>query len=366
MKITIFGLSITSSWGNGHATTFRSLCRALWNRGHEIVFFERDQEWYAGNRDMPEPPFCTTHIYQDWSRESPRVRRALDDSDVVIVGSYVPGGTEVIDEVLSSAVPVKAFYDIDTPITVATLRKGDAAYLRRDQVGGFDLYLSFTGGPILREIETRFGAPRAVPFYCSFDPERYRYTPEAKFRCDLSYMGTYAPDRQPKIEQFFCAPARRLPQLRFLIAGPMYPESLRWPANVRHMIHVEPKFHPPFYSSARFTLNVTRSEMVAAGFSPSVRLFEAAASGSTIISDRWPGLGLFLQPGREILLPNSADDVVTYLKEMTDEERRAIGRAAQERVLAEHTAVHRAKQFEGYVESVLSPPAISRESVALS
>ena len=365
MQITIFGLSITSSWGNGHATTFRSLCRALRRRGHKIVFFEKDQEWYSGNRDMPEPPFCTTHIYRDWKRESPRIRRVLHDSDVVVVGSYVPDGATVIDEVLGSAVPVKAFYDIDTPITISKLRAGDAEYLRRDQVAGFDLYLSFTGGPILTEIETRFQAPRALPFYCSFDPERYHFTPDPHFHCDLSYMGTYAPDRQPKVDELFCEPARRLPESRFLIAGPLYPENLRWPANVRHIIHLEPKLHPGFYSSARFTLNVTRAEMITAGYSPSVRLFEAAACGATIISDSWPGLEFFLEPGKEILLPKGSEDVVAFVRELSENESRAIGRAAQERVLSEHTAAHRATQFEGYVEDVLSSTAISRESAAL-
>jgi spore maturation protein CgeB len=366
MRITIFGLSITSSWGNGHATTYRSLCRALAKRGHEIVFFEKDQEWYSGNRDMPEPPFCKVHIYQNWRRESPRIRRVLHDSDVVVVGSYVPEGASVIDEVLASAVPVKAFYDIDTPITMSNLRRGDAGYLRRDQIPGFDLYLSFTGGPILKEIETRFAAPRALPFYCSVDPERYRFTLDPKFRCDLSYMGTYAPDRQPKVEQLFYESARCLPQSSFLMAGPMYPETLRWPANVRYIIHLEPKFHPPFYSSARFTLNITRSEMVAAGYSPSVRLFEAAACGAAIVSDRWPGLELFLEPGKQILLANSAEDVISYLNGMTDRETRAIGRAAQQRVLAQHTAAHRAAQFEDYVEAALSSAAICPESAALS
>jgi spore maturation protein CgeB len=366
MKITIFGLSITSSWGNGHATTYRSLCRALAKRGHDIVFFEKDQEWYSGNRDMPEPPFCKVHLYQNWSRESPRIRRVFQDSDLAIVGSYVPEGADVIDEVIASAVPVKAFYDIDTPITIAELRRGDADYVRREQIAEFDLYLSFTGGPILTEIESRFGAQRALPFYCSVDPDRYSFAPGPEFQCDLSYMGTYATDRQPKIEKLFCEPARHLPQSRFLIAGPMYPESMRWPANVRHVIHLEPKFHPAFYSSSRFTLNITRSEMVSVGFSPSVRLFEAAACGATIISDCWPGLELFLEPRKEILLANSAKDVIGYLKEITEEERRAMGRAARARILSEHTAEHRAAQLETYVEAARSPAAISRESAALT
>ena len=365
MKITFFGLSITSSWGNGHATTFRALCRALWQRGHDIEFFEKDQEWYAGNRDMPEPPFCRTHVVSDWTEALPNIRRSLKNSDVVVVGSFLPDGIRVVDEVLSSPVPVKIFYDIDTPITIAALRRGDCKYLRHDQVAGFDLYLSFTGGPLLREIEARFGSPRALPFYCSFDPEKYKYTPNQRFRCDLGYMGTYASNRQGKIEKFLCEPARRLRDRSFLVAGPLYPEDLSWPPNVRTIVHLEPNLHALFYSSARFTLNVTRSEMVEAGYSPSVRLFEAAACAAAIISDQWPGLELFFEPGEEILLPRSAEDVIAYLTQIPEEQARAIGRAAQVRVLAEHTAEHRAAQFEGYVEAALLPAEVTRGSATV-
>lgn len=350
MKIVICGLSITSSWGNGHATTYRSLARALRARGHEIVFFERDLEWYASNRDMPEPPFCRVHIYERRSEVLALLRKELKDSDVVVVGSYFPDAGLAIPEVLDSAVPVKAFYDIDTPITVAKLRAGDAEYLRRDQIPGFDLYFSFTGGPMLRELELAFGARRALPMYCSFDPDRYRTsTPEPRFKCDLSYMGTYAPDRQPKLEAFLCGAAERLPSQKFIVAGPQYPADVEWPHNVNRIIHLEPKFHPPFYCSSRFTLNLTRKDMVEAGYSPSVRLFEAAGCGAAIVTDNWPGLETFFVPGQEILVATSTDDVIACLRDIPADEVRRIGIRAQERVLAEHSAEKRAEEFENSV-----------------
>ena len=353
MKISILGLAITSSWGNGHATTYRALARALHSRGHEVVFFERDLEWYASNRDMPEPEFCRVHIYEDWNDVFPLLHRELAESDVAVVGSYFPDGIRAIDMLLESRARVKAFYDIDTPITVSALRSGDAEYLRADQIPGFDLYFSFTGGPMLSELEQRFKAQSAVPLYCSFDPDRYRVcNADRAYSCDLSYMGTYANDRQAKLEELFCWPARRLPGKKFVVAGPQYPPDIGWPHNVEHIIHLEPKLHAPFYCSSRMTLNLTRQEMATAGYSPSVRLFEAAGCGTTIVSDAWPGLGTFFVPGRDILLPCGSEDVVSYLEAMKSAELRAIGQNARQRVLEDHTSERRAIQFEHYVESV--------------
>ena len=354
MKIVIFGLSITSSWGNGHATTFRALCKALHARGHRIIFFEKNVEWYESNRDLPQPPFCEVRLYEEWPAAAIQARAELRDADVAVVGSYFPDGLAAIDQVFDSPVPVRTFYDIDTPITIAQLRDtGATGYLRAEQVCGFDVYFSFTGGPMLREIEQRFGSPRAVPLYCSFDADEYRSFPVNKrFACDLSYMGTYASDRQPKIEELLCEPARRLGQHKFIVAGPQYPKQVKWPANVRRIVHLNPRWHSRFYSSSRFTLNVTRRDMVLAGYSPSVRLFEAAASGATLVSDNWPGLDTFFEPGREILLPASPDDVGRYLTGMDEAERKAIGRRAQERVLAEHTSDMRAREFENAVAAV--------------
>ena len=357
MKIVILGLSITSSWGNGHATTFRALVRALSQRGHRVVFYECDTEWYASNRDMPDPPFCEVRLYNGWTQVRRSVLAELASADVAMIGSYFPDGLQAIDDVFTSRVPVKTFYDIDTPITVSQLREArKTSYLRADQIPGFDVYFSFTGGPMLREIESRFGAKRAVPLYCSFDPDEYRqFGVNKRFACDLSYMGTYAPDRQPKINEFLCEPARRLPEMKFIVAGPQYPKETRWPENVRRIVHLNPKWHARFYSSSRITLNVTRRDMVQAGYSPSVRLFEAAACAAPIISDNWPGMETFFVPGEEILLPSGTDDVVHLLRDISADELRVIGQRAQERVLAEHTSDRRAEQFETSVAESRAP-----------
>jgi spore maturation protein CgeB len=350
VKIVICGLSITSSWGNGHATTYRALVSALKARGHQTVFFEHDLEWYASNRDMPEPPFCRVHIYERWDDVRSLLRRELRDADVAVLGSYFPDGVMAAAEILESAVPVKAFYDIDTPITVAKLNAGDEEYLRRDQIAGFDLYFSFTGGPVLHELESKFGAKRAVPLYCSFDSSRYRLCePDPRFLSDLSYMGTFAPDRQDKLREMLCVPASRLVDRRFIVAGPQYPTSIDWPKNVKRIVHVEPKFHPPFYCSSRFTLNLTRKLMMEQGHSPSVRLFEAAGCGAAIISDRWQGIETFFVPGEEILLASLGEEVASYLLNVGEAEARTIGLRAQERVRAEHTSERRAEQFESFV-----------------
>lgn len=351
MKIVIYGLTVTSSWGNGHATTFRSLLKALAARGHRIHFVEKDVEWYRSNRDLPEPPFCSVHLYGDWHESAGGLLALSDDADAVVIGSYFPDAIAATQALAERARCPVLFYDIDTPITVAALRTfGRTQYLDAALIPSYAAYLSFTGGPMLREIEQRFGASRAVPFYCSVDPDLYHPTPpRVEYTCDLSYLGTYAADRQPKLMSLLDAPAAQLPNRRFLVAGPQYPADLAFQPNVARIIHLAPPEHPAFYSSSRFTLNLTRDDMVAAGYSPSVRLFEASACGAAILSDPWPGLEEFLTPGSEILLPRDAHEVTNILQDLPEDERRAMGRRARERILAEHTSQHRAEQFEQIV-----------------
>jgi spore maturation protein CgeB len=353
MKIAILGLSITSSWGNGHATTFRGLVRELARRGHEVTFLERDQPWYASSRDLPDPPYGTTLLYGSLEELLDRHGDTVRDADLVILGSYVPQGVQVGDWLQAEAGGIKAFYDIDTPVTLAKLARGDHEYLHPRQIPGYDLYLSFTGGPTLRRLEREYGAPRARVLYCSFDPELYFPEP-AEPQWDLGYMGTYSEDRQPSVQAFLLQPARRHPEGRFVVAGPKYPETASWPSNVTWQPHLPPAEHRRFYNSQRFTLNVTRQDMIRAGWSPSVRLFEAAACGTPIISDRWTGIESLLVPHREILLVDRTLDVLDILQRCGEDERLRIAERARQRILAEHTAAHRAEEIESYAVELLN------------
>jgi len=342
--IVILGLTMTSSWGNGHATTYRALVKALKARGHRVTFLERDVPWYAEHRDLPKPPYCQTALYSDLADLKSRFTAVVRQADAVIVGSYVPEGVAVGRWAIASATGPVAFYDIDTPVTLAKLERGDEEYLTYDLISAYDLYLSFTGGPTLDRLHA-LGSPKAAPLYCSVDPEVHRPV-KAERRWRLGYLGTYSDDRQPGLERLLCAPARALPGERFVVAGPQYPDQIVWPDNVEHTPHLPPSEHCTFYCAQDFTLNVTRADMRSAGFSPSVRLFEAAACGVPIISDRWDGLETFFEVGTEILVADTTEDALGFLKRTGEPERRAIAAAARARILARHSAERRAAELE--------------------
>ena len=346
MRIVILGLSITSSWGNGHATTYRGLVRELAARGHEVLFLEHDKPWYASHRDLPRPPYGRTRLYGSVDELRTDFATEVRTADAVIVGSFVPEGVAVGEWVNEQAHGVTAFYDIDTPVTLAKLAADDCEYLSPDLIPVYELYLSFTGGPVLEEIETKYGSPAAQPLYCSVDPELYYPEEGDASYWDLGYLGTYSPDRQPTLERLLLEPARDDSATRMVVAGPQYPTTVQWPANVERIEHLPPAEHRRFYNAQRFTLNVTRAEMIRTGFSPSVRLFEAAACGVPIISDPWEGLDTFFTPGEEIFLANSPDEVTAILRDTPAEEARAVGARARQRVLAAHTAAHRAAELE--------------------
>ena len=349
MKTVILGLSITSSWGNGHATTYRALVKALDARGHDVLFLERDVPWYANNRDLCPDRCGRIEIYRDLRDLHSRFRLEIREADLVIVGSFVPDGIQIGNWVIETARGITAFYDIDTPVTLSKLRRGKSEYISRDLIPRYRLYLSFTGGPLLRYIEQTLGSPMARPLYCSVDPELYFFC-YCEPQWDLGYMGTYSYDRQPALDSLMLEPARQWTKGRMVVAGPQYPNQMQWPENVVHFEHLSPIRHRTFYNSQRFTLNITRRAMVRAGHSPSVRLFEAAACATPIISDWWCGLESFFTPGEEVLIARSAADTLRYLRAIPESDRRAIGRRAQQRILAAHTADHRACELEQYVE----------------
>lgn len=351
MRIVILGLSITSSWGNGHATTYRGLVRELAARGHDALFLERDVPWYAAQRDLAQPPYGRTELYENLDELRSRFAHEVCDADAVIVGSYVPEGAEVGDWVLQEARGVTAFYDLDTPVTLAKLARGDDEYLAPRQIARYDLYLSFSGGATLQRLERDFDAPRARPLYCSCDPQLY-FPQDKKARWDLGYLGTYSDDRQPPLQRLMLDAAAQWNAGRFCIAGPQYPASVAWPKNVERSEHLPPSQHREWYNAQRWTLNITRADMIRAGHSPSVRLFEAAACGVPIISDFWDGLDDFFAIDSEIVVSSSAAETLHFLRETSEEARRAIAEKARARVLASHTAAHRAQELETYLREV--------------
>jgi spore maturation protein CgeB len=358
LDCVFLGLSITSTWGNGHATTYRGLLKELAKRGHNITFLERDVPWYASNREFETATYCQIGLYGSLEELDERFAAVIREADIVVVGSYVPEGIAVGRWVTSIAKNATAFYDIDTPVTLANLEKNRCEYLSRELIRKYQIYFSFTGGPTLDYIEQQLGARCAEPLYCSVDPSLY-YPEKRPTLWDLAYLGTYAADRQPALETLLLQVAREQPGARFAVAGPQYPSNIQWPANVERIEHLPAKEHRRFYNSQKFALNVTRQDMIRAGYSPSVRLFEAAACGVPIMTDEWAGLESFFEPLSEILPVRSAEDVTSYL-EMREEQRLEIGERARRRTLRDHTATVRAKEFELHVRSCLERTSLAR------
>jgi spore maturation protein CgeB len=358
LRFTIFGLTISSAWANGHATPWRGLLKALDRLGHSATFFERDVDYYARHRDLTSPDYCDLVLYSDWASVRDRARAALAHSDVSIVTSYCPDGLEACRLMLDAPGPLHAFYDLDTPITLAALRTygvavpGGAQYLTPDLIPQFAVYLSFTGGPILETLTSEWGARRAVALCGSVDPDLHAPVADVaeEFRCALGYLGTYAADRQPGLERLLVQPACRRPDERFIVAGSLYPSDLCWPPNVDRCAHLEPPLHPAFYSANRLTLNVTREAMREWGYTPSGRLFEAAACGVPLVTDPWPGLADFFEPEREIIVACTPEHVLAAL-DLDDAQLGRLSAAARERTLSQHTGAARAQELVAACEA---------------
>lgn len=351
MKLVIFGLTLSSSWGNGHATLWRGLCKWLVRQGHKVTFFERDVPYYARHRDLTNPEGYILRLYSDWNEVRSEAIHILRDADAAIVTSYCPDAQEASNLVLSSAA-VRVFYDLDTAVTLEKLRlDGHVDYIPQQGLSGFDLVLSYVGGRALDDLKRSLGARKVAPLYGSVDPELHQPVPKSdRYNSDLSYLGTYAADRQRTLEELFLKPAHRLSQKKFLLGGAQYPEDFPWSENVWFVRHVPPHEHPAFYSSSRTTLNVTRAAMANVGYCPSGRLFEAAACETPIVSDSWEGIDQFFAPGREVLIAESQEDVVDALS-LSERELRRVGKAARERVLSSHTAEHRTRELITAVEA---------------
>ena len=352
MRLVVFGLSISSSWGNGHATLWRGLAKALGARGGRVVFFERDQPFYSDNRDLTDVPGCDLVLYRDFADIEARAKRELRSADAGMVTSFCPDGIAATALVTEHAARA-TFYDLDTPVTLAALARGETLpFIGPRGLRDFDLVLSFTGGPALRALEHDLGARRTAPLYGHVDPDQHRPSePFSRFAGDLSYLGTYAADRQAALQALFIAPANRRPDLRFMLAGAQYPQDFPWTPNIFFTRHLPPAEHAAFFCSSRLTLNVTREAMRNAGFCPSGRLFEAAACGVPILTDTWPGLADVFIPGTEVLTAQTTEETLAAL-DRAPGELGAIAAAARARVLAAHTSAHRADELLALLAAV--------------
>src|SRR5690242_8656627 len=359
MKLVFFGLTISSSWGNGHATLLRGLFKALTARQHRIAFFERDVPYYAAHRDLIEMPGVDLHLYKDWPEIAATARDVVAESDVAFVTSYCPDGIAATEIVVSSNINLSVFYDLDTPVTLEALQHGEQlAYIGPRKLADFDLVLSYTGGAALMALRDQLNARRVAPLFGSVDTDVHHPAPaRAAYQADLSYLGTYAADRQQLLDRLFLQVACKSPERRFVVGGSKYPQDFPWQPNIWYVQHVAPSAHASFFCSSPLTLNVTRAAMARMGYCPSGRLFEAAACGVAIVSDEWAGLDTFFEPGVEILVARNTSDVIAAMQ-LSNAELARIARAGNERVLASHTAAHRAAELERIFNTALSMPVI--------
>jgi spore maturation protein CgeB len=365
MQLVVFGLSVSSAAGSSHAMLWRGLIEALTARGHQVTFYEQDTPYRAAHRDYPELPDGELVQYKTFEDIRANALSALKKADAGIVTSACPDALAASALLLGSAVPIRAFYDFDTALTLNTLAHGEAVpYLGARGLSDFDIVLSYTGGPALEELSRVLGARNVVPLFGGVDPHLYAPAqPIARFRADLSYLGAYAADRQMALEQLLLAPARAREDLTFAIGGSQYPSDFARTSNVKYLWHVPPHEHPAMFCSARLSLHVTRAPAAAMGFCPSDQLFQAAACGAALISDAWPGISQFYEPRDELIVGRDTRDVLNALT-LSDSELASMGKRARERTLAQHTLDIRARQLIDHLcDAHASSREFERESV---
>ncbi len=353
MKIAFFGSSLVSAFWNGAATYYRGLVRALDARGHDVTFFEPDAFGRQQHRDIESPPWAEVVVYAPTEEGALAACEAASDADVLVKASGVGLHDELLEEAVLAAAggSIAVFWDVDAPATLSRLEAGQDDQLRR-LVPRYDLVLTYGGGsPVVRRYEA-LGARSCVPVYNALDPETHHPAdPDPRFDGDLGFLGNRLPDREDRVREFLLRSAELAPGRRFVLAGSGW-DGLDAPANVRVIGHLGTADHNAFNCTPLAVLNVLRDDMAANGWSPATRLFEAAGAGACLISDSWKGIEEFLEPGREVLVAASAEEVVELVAGLTARVRRSIGEAARRRVLEEHTYARRAELVERVLEGV--------------
>jgi spore maturation protein CgeB len=346
--IAMFGSSLVSAYWNGAATYYRGIIRNLHARGFQVTFFEPDAYERQRHRDLDDPDWARVVVYEATAAGVAAALETASDADILIKAS----GVGVFDEWLEAEIPLlgaalgkpTVFWDVDAPATLQRMRE-NAGDPFLSQVGRYDLILTYGGGPRVVGEYLERGARACVPIYNALDPQtHFPVPPEARFAGDLAFLGNRLPDRETRVAAFFLAPARALPQLRFVLGGSGWDRNVALSANVKYVGHVYTRDHNAFNCSSRAVININRDSMATTGYSPPTRVFEAAGAGACLICDAWRGIEHFLEPDDEVLAVESGADVAAILPRLTPELARQIGHAARRRILAHHTYAHRAAQ----------------------
>jgi spore maturation protein CgeB len=342
MKIAWFGSSLVSSYWNGAATYYRGLVRALAARGHTVTFYEPDAYDRQAHRDLDDPAWAEVVVWEPREVVARRLVRGAREADVIVKAS----GVGVLDDVLEDAIaaldgPTRIFWDVDAPATLAAAGERFAAL-----IASFDLVLTYGGGEPVVERYLELGARHCVPVYNALDPETHHpETPDPRFAADLGFLANRLPDRETRVDEFFLRAARLAPGRRFLLGGAGW-EGKLLPGNVTWLGHIGTAEHNVFNATPLAVLNVTRDSMVANGWSPPTRVFEAAGAGACLITDAWAGIEEFLEPGVEVLVAENGHDVAGHVEGLSLDMAVRVGAAARERVLRDHTYERRAAQVE--------------------
>lgn len=352
--IAMFGSSLVSAYWNGAATYYRGIIRALHRLGYRVTFYEPDAYDRQQHRDIPDPEWARVVVYPATPDGVAQALEAASDADILVKAS----GVGVFDAWLEAELPrlsredrLTVFWDVDAPATLERMRD-DADDPFREDVRGYDLVLTYGGGPPVVAEYTRFGARRCIPIYNAVDPDTHHpVAADPRFAGHLAFLGNRLPDREARVREFFLEPARRLPHLQFVLGGSGWGENVDLPPNVRYVGHVYTRDHNAFNCSPSTVLNVNRDSMARFGWSPPTRVFEAAGAGACLVCDAWEGIEDFLEPGREVLRVASGAELAALLPELGAGRARAIGAAARERVLAQHTYRHRAAELHALLES---------------
>lgn len=348
MKIAFFGSSLVSAYWNGAATYYRGIISALYERGHQITFYEPDAFERQQNRDISDPDYATVKVYEPTEEAAQKMLQEATSADLIVKAS----GVGVLDDYLEAAVlevrqkdQLTAFWDVDAPATLHRV-KMNANDPFRSLIPAYDYIFTYGGGEPVIEQYKALGAKECIPIYNALDPATHHSVAEQeKFKCDLAFLGNRLPDREKRVEEFFLKAASLLPDKKFMLGGSGWGDK-PMPANIHYLGHVSTNDHNAFNCTPLTVLNISRESMASNGFSPATRVFEAAGAGACLITDYWDGIELFLEPGKEVLVARNGTAVADILQDLNPEKARAIGKAAQKRVLAGHTYAQRAQQFE--------------------